>query len=687
MESTAAPLPAPPATAAEETGEKGLKKDAIGFLDGLSVGLASTAPAYSLAAVIGSIVVAVGIHAPGVLLLSFVPMFFIAAAFYYMNRVDTDCGTTFSWVTRAMGPYWGFMGGWAICTTGILVVGSLADVSAYYTYDLLGINGGDGKPLYTNELAVAALAVAIIAVMTAICVIGTELSAHLQRVLTLGQVGILLLFAGVVFVRLIIGDVPARSIDPELSWLSPFGVEYSAILTGVLLAVFIYWGWESAVNLSEETKDSSRAPGLAGIASTVILVGTYVAVTVALVAFAGLGGVEKFDDDAGMLGSVGDNVLGSGLGKLVVIAVIVSGISSAQTTILPGSRTSLSMAAAGAFPRKFANIHPRFLTPAFGTIVVGTLAVAWYVPGKLISENFLFDSLSALSLMIAFYYGLTGLACVIYWRHELFKSAKNFVFIGLAPLIGGGMLFYLLFESARDLADPKLSYSGSEFLGMGVPLAIAVIFIAPGIPDHGLLAPDRAAGRTRVLPAARLRGGAARGRDGRGLPGRGDRRLGGGGGRRAPHRGSADGTSPGGELSMGTLVVGYDGSDAARSALDQALTLAADLGDQVVVAYGYDPGGPGEEYRAHEEAVREIGEKATAEAAQRAKDAGVEVEVALRAERPVDALLALASEREARLIIVGSYGEPPLRSAILGSTPHKLLYLSEVPVLVVPPPG
>jgi hypothetical protein len=86
-----------------ETGDKGLKKNAIGFLDGLSVGLASTAPAYSL-----------------------------AAAFYYMNRVDTDCGTTFSWVTRALGPYAGWIGGWAICTTGILVVGSLADGSAFY---------------------------------------------------------------------------------------------------------------------------------------------------------------------------------------------------------------------------------------------------------------------------------------------------------------------------------------------------------------------------------------------------------------------------------------------------------------------------------------------------------------------------------------------------------------------------
>ena len=88
----------------EETSGKGLKKDAIGFVDGLCIGLASTAPAYSLAAVIGSIVVAVGVKAPGVLLLSFVPMFFIAAAFFYMNRVDTDCGTTFSWVTRGLGP-------------------------------------------------------------------------------------------------------------------------------------------------------------------------------------------------------------------------------------------------------------------------------------------------------------------------------------------------------------------------------------------------------------------------------------------------------------------------------------------------------------------------------------------------------------------------------------------------------
>jgi amino acid transporter len=474
MESASVAVERP--VAAEQTGDKGLKKDAIGFVDGLSVGLASTAPAYSLAAVLGSIVVAVGVKAPGILLLSFVPMFFIAAAFYYMNRVDTDCGTTFSWVTRAMGPYAGFLGGWAICTTGILVIGSLADVSALFLYDLFDLNA-----LRKSDLANVVLAVAIIAVMTTICVLGTELSAHLQRVLTLGQVAILLLFAVVAFVKLAAGDTPASSIDPQLSWLSPFGVEYSAMLTGVLLGVFIYWGWESAVNLSEESKDSSRAPGLAGLASTVILVITYIAVAVALVAFLGLERVEQFDDNARVLAIAGNAVLGSDLGKLLIIAVIVSGISSSQTTILPGSRTSLSMAAAGALPRAFARIHPRYLTPAFGTIVVGALAVLWYVPGRLFSENFLFDSLSALSLLIAFYYALTGLACAVYWRHQLFRSLKNFLFIGVAPLIGAGLLAYLMVESARDLSDPKASYSGTELFGLGMPLAIAVVFAGLGV--------------------------------------------------------------------------------------------------------------------------------------------------------------------------------------------------------------
>ena len=148
--------PADPAGSAtgpgDTTAEPELKHGAIGFIDALVIGLASTSPAYSLAAVIGPIVALVGVYAPGVLLASFVPMLLIASAFFYLNHADPDCGTTFSWVTRSMGPWLGWIGGWAISMTGVLVVGSLADVAVRFGLRTFGLDdagrqhpGGDRR--------------------------------------------------------------------------------------------------------------------------------------------------------------------------------------------------------------------------------------------------------------------------------------------------------------------------------------------------------------------------------------------------------------------------------------------------------------------------------------------------------------------------------------------------------------
>jgi nucleotide-binding universal stress UspA family protein len=135
---------------------------------------------------------------------------------------------------------------------------------------------------------------------------------------------------------------------------------------------------------------------------------------------------------------------------------------------------------------------------------------------------------------------------------------------------------------------------------------------------------------------------------------------------------------------MSALVVGYDGSECAGTAMGKAIELARELDDELVIVFGYEPGGYGEEHKAHREAVRDVGERLTAQALERAAEAGVAAEVALVGERPVDALVKIGRERDARAIVVGSYGESPLRSAVLGSVPHKLLHLSEVPVVAVP---
>jgi amino acid transporter len=233
-------------------------------------------------------------------------------------------------------------------------------VSAFYIYRLF-----DLETLKNSREAVVIFAVVIIAVMTTICVIGTELSARVQRVMVFAQVGAVVLLVVVGVTQLIFGGAPDTSITVSLSWLNPFDApSYSALLSALLLGVFIYWGWESAVNLTEETEDGSHAAGLAGVVSVVVLLATYVGVAIVVLGIAGVDKLQRFDDNSNILGNIADDVLGP-LSFLVALAIITSGIASTRTTILPASRTSLSMATQGAFPRIFARIHPRFLTPDF----------------------------------------------------------------------------------------------------------------------------------------------------------------------------------------------------------------------------------------------------------------------------------------------------------------------------------
>ena len=453
-----------------------LAHDSIGFVDALVIGLNATSPAYSLAAVIGPIVALVGVAAPGVLLASFVPMLLIASAFYFMNRVDPDCGTTFSWVTRAMGPWWGWQGGWAITMTGVLVIGALADVGVRFGLLTLGLD-----ELAENKAVIMVGAVVLILVMTAICVLGTELSAKLQNVLIAFQVASLLIFAVVAISSVLSGGGSAESITPEIGWLNPFAAGGGALSAGLLLGVFAYWGWESAVNLCEETTDSTSTPGKAAILSTVLLLTTYLSVAVAIVAFMGPDFLTaNAEEEEFIFGLVATEVLG-GWDWILLFSVTTSAIASTQTTIIPASRTALSMARRRAFPATFGHIHPRFKTPDVSTWWVAAIAIAWYVVINLISENALFDSLTALSLLIAFYYALTGVACAVYYRRVLLANARNLLLIGVGPVVGAVMLAWLLVLSIIDMSDPENSYSGQAWLGVGPPLVIGLGMFAAGV--------------------------------------------------------------------------------------------------------------------------------------------------------------------------------------------------------------
>jgi amino acid transporter len=456
--------------------EPGLKTGAIGFVDALVIGLAATSPAYSLAAVIAPIVLLTGVAAPGVLLASFVPMLLIASAFYYLNTVDQDCGTTFSWVTRAMGPWFGWFGGWAIAMTGVLVIGSLAEVGV--RFGLLTV-GADGAA--DNVWVVRGLSVVLILVMTAICVFGTEPSARLQNALIVVQVLALLVFAAVALVRVLNDTSTLDPLTPSLTWLNPFAEGGAALTAGLLLGVFAYWGWESAVNLTEESEDSAQAPGRAAVLSTVLLLVTYVAVAYAVVAYAGVDFLsENSEEEEFIFALLSTEVLG-GWDWVVLFSVATSAIASTQTTIIPASRTGLSMARRHALPPRFGHIHPRYRTPDVSTWWVAAIAIVWYLVLSVLSENALFDSLTALSLLIAFYYALTGVACAVYFRRHLTSSPKNLLLIGVGPVVGAVLLGWLLVESVVDMSDPANSYSGQSWFGLGPPLVIGIGIAVVGV--------------------------------------------------------------------------------------------------------------------------------------------------------------------------------------------------------------
>jgi len=140
------------------------------------------------------------------------------------------------------------------------------------------------------------------------------------------------------------------------------------------------------------------------------------------------------------------------------------------------------MAAYKALPRRFATVHPRYKTPSFSTLVMGAVAIVYYVGMTLISDSILQDSILSLGLAIAFYYAITGFACVWYFRKDLFRSARDFFYKGLLPLLGALMLTYAFVQSAIDMYDVDYGYTvlfgigGTFVLGIGA-LAFGVVLM------------------------------------------------------------------------------------------------------------------------------------------------------------------------------------------------------------------
>jgi amino acid transporter len=484
-------------TQQEERESKGLRAGAIGLVGSIVVGIASTAPAYSLAASLGYVVIVqngdgiVGTKAPLIMVLAFIPMYFIAVAYSELNKAEPDCGTTFTWAARAFGTRTGWMGGWGIIAADVIVMANLSQIAGSYSFSLFGLDDLAASKFWSTVAGII-----WIAVMTYICYRGIEVSVRLQYALLGIEIVTLVAFALFALVKVYAGSAPA-GIKPSLSWLSPAGLSSTAIVSATLIAVFIYWGWDTAVATNEEADDPSTTPGKAAVLSTVLLLLIYALVSVATIAFAGVGssgiGLGNADNADDVFAAMSHDVFGGGavgwiMVHLLAVCVLTSASASTQTTILPTARTSLSMAAFKAIPARFARIHPKYLTPTDSTIWMGAVSIIFYVGLTLISDDILADTIAAVGLMIAFYYGLTGFACVWFYRKTMWARPRDIVMQGLLPILGGVLLVGFFLKACWTYADPDYGYTsigsiGGVFLiGVGsLLLGVVLMFVYQAI--------------------------------------------------------------------------------------------------------------------------------------------------------------------------------------------------------------
>jgi len=478
-----------------EAAGKGLKTGALGLLSSVVVGLASTAPAYSLAASLGLVVasggsVLAGVKAPAIMLLAFVPMYFIAVAYAELNKAEPDCGTTFTWAARAFGSWVGWMGGWGVIAADVIVMANLAQIAGSYSFTFVGDLGWHAAAdLSSNVFWSTVAGVVWIIVMTLICYRGIEVSAKVQYALLAIEVAVLVIFSVTALVRVWSGHAESYSVHPSLSWFWPGGLSLGDVVAPAMLsAVFIYWGWDTAVTTNEEADDPATTPGRAAVISTLLLLVTYALVSTAAVAFAGVGtegvGLGNKDNSGDVFRAIGPDLFGSSwIGKvgllLLSASILTSASASTQTTILPTARTALSMGAYKALPQSFTRIHPRYFTPTVATVAMGGVSIVFYVLFTLISSNLLLALIGSVGLMIAFYYGLTGFACVWFYRKTLTRSTRDLVMRGILPLLGGVMLFAAFGYGLKSYAAPDWLTDDDDknvtILGIG---AVAVVGIA-----------------------------------------------------------------------------------------------------------------------------------------------------------------------------------------------------------------
>jgi amino acid transporter len=445
-----------------------LEPDAIGVAQDTIIGLASSAPAATMAVTMAGMAATAAYGGGPVIVLCGIPMLILANTYRRLNLWNANCGASFEWVGRAINPYLGFIVGWMMlagCLTGTI------SVVVVLSPAVLAVFGATAASAWPNIL----LSTAVIVVMATIAVIGIRITARTQVGMAVIEYAILIGFS--IWALLFVLGHHHGTFPITKGWLSLNGINGKGNLAaGLLIAVFMYTGWDATVYVNEEVKHRRVNPGRAAVFAVALLVIMYALPQVGMQGVASPARLQAHSSSA--LVFVAQILGGGGWAKVMAFALALSVIASTGTGIVITSRIAYGMASHRVLPPVLGNVSRRYSTPAIGTVIIAVILIAatWAYLLSISIATVFSDVVSVTGLLFAGFYTFTALAAIMYYRRRVFSNAWDALLVGILPLASAVFLAWVVVKSLQT-APGSEKWSLVGILGAGLVLMLVARFI------------------------------------------------------------------------------------------------------------------------------------------------------------------------------------------------------------------
>ena len=439
------------------------QRNCVGLGDALIIGLSSSGPAQTLAVSLAGLVAVSGYGSVVPILICFVPMIGIAIAYQRLNRWDPSAGATYCWVAKVFHPYLGFLSGWMILLYYTLGTTTLTIPAGVYTLDLLA------PSLVENHWAIFMVGGVWNLVITALAIVGLRVVARFEWVIVVFQYAVLLIVAAAALVSLMHGTTAVRFSWAWFSWTGLGGMK--GLMGGILIACFMYSGWDAAIYVNEETTDRANNPGKAALASVVMLALVYSIVTFAFQSV--LSPADLKAHAGSILSAISSRLMPKPWDSMMALAVLTGTLATLQAAVVCAARVGLAMSRDRVMPQFFRRLSARSASPWAATLAMSAinLILLALALGTSSIAAALINAASSLGLISVVFYGLTAAAALAHQRPTLASSAANLILGGVLPLIGVAFSVWVLVESLSTGAASR----AVMLYGLGSILAGAVV--------------------------------------------------------------------------------------------------------------------------------------------------------------------------------------------------------------------